>query len=289
MHMFNNSGQSCNAPSRMFVPRKLNEVAAIARARREDQGGRSRAPKAPRSALSSTDAVGQDPGADQEGHRRGRHAGRRRPGPARGRQQGLLRPPDDLRRRHQRHDDCARGDFRAGAHHPRRQGRGGRDPDRQRHTLRSRGLRLGGTVEHARKSPGRSAPATSTCTACRTDSRRRSAATSSRATAANGAATASRNTSRRRRSRATTPLKPALRLQYLRRRGGNPLRHCVFQSRRVGRATASAVAQRAKAEACPLFRLTLSKNGGHGASAPLLTRQFPTLGGCDPGIIRKSV
>src|SRR6266702_2811948 len=32
MHMFNNSGQSCNAPSRMIVPlSKMKEVAAIAK------------------------------------------------------------------------------------------------------------------------------------------------------------------------------------------------------------------------------------------------------------------
>ena len=31
MHMFNNTGQSCNAPSRMLVPRaRLDEAAAIA-------------------------------------------------------------------------------------------------------------------------------------------------------------------------------------------------------------------------------------------------------------------
>jgi aldehyde dehydrogenase (NAD+) len=45
MHMFNNSGQSCNAPSRMIVPlSKMKEVAADREGRRrQDQGGDPRA------------------------------------------------------------------------------------------------------------------------------------------------------------------------------------------------------------------------------------------------------
>jgi aldehyde dehydrogenase (NAD+) len=41
-HVFNNSGQSCNAPTRMIVPAaKMTEVKAIAKGRRrQDQGGR---------------------------------------------------------------------------------------------------------------------------------------------------------------------------------------------------------------------------------------------------------
>ncbi len=144
---------------------KMKEVAAIAKAvadktkagdpqrrRHHHRPGRQPHP------------VGQDPGADQEGHRRGRHARRRRPRPARGRQQGLLCPPDRLRRRHQRHDDRARGDLRTGADHHRRQGRSRRGQDRQRHAVRSRRLRLGRHRSRApRASAGRSAPATSTC------------------------------------------------------------------------------------------------------------------------------
>ena len=42
MHMFNNSGQSCNAPSRMIVPlSKMKEVAAIAKAVADNEGRRS--------------------------------------------------------------------------------------------------------------------------------------------------------------------------------------------------------------------------------------------------------
>ena len=55
------------------------------------------------------------------------------------------------------------------------------------------------------RSAARSAPATSTSTACRTTAPRRSAATSSPATAASGASSASRSISRSRRSPATTP------------------------------------------------------------------------------------
>ena len=124
MHMFNNSGQSCNAPSRMIVPlSKMKEVAAIAKARcRQDQGGRSPRRRHHHRSGRVAHPVGQDPGADQEGHRRRRNPGRRRSRSARGRQQGLLCPPDHLRRRHQRHDDRPRGNLRAGAHDPRRQG-----------------------------------------------------------------------------------------------------------------------------------------------------------------------
>ena len=107
MHMFNNSGQSCNAPSRMIVPlSKMKEVAAIAKARRrQDQGGRSARRRHHHRPGRLAHPVGQDPGADPQGHRGRCNAGGRRSGSAGGRQQGLLRPPDHLRRRHQRHDD----------------------------------------------------------------------------------------------------------------------------------------------------------------------------------------
>src|SRR5205823_2906621 len=61
-------------------------------------------------------------GADPQGHRGRCNACGRRSRSARGRQQGLLRAPDHLRRRHQRHDDRTRGNLRAGADDPRRQG-----------------------------------------------------------------------------------------------------------------------------------------------------------------------
>ena len=81
-----NSGQSCNAPTRMLVPRsRHDEAVAIAKATAEsitvgDPVGGDDADRAGR----ERGAVEQDPGPDPEGHRRGRHARDRRPGPPRG-------------------------------------------------------------------------------------------------------------------------------------------------------------------------------------------------------------
>lgn len=104
--MMVNSGQSCTAPSRMFVPAdKQDEVKAIAKAaaeryvvgdprEREDQAwtGRERGP------------VQQDPGPDPEGHRRRRRAGDRRRRPSGEPQPRLLRAAHRVRQRAQRHD-----------------------------------------------------------------------------------------------------------------------------------------------------------------------------------------
>ena len=153
-HVFNNSGQSCNAPTRMLVPpSKMKEVRRSPKAVADKT--KVGDPKAegttigPWSIAIQWDKI-QAP--DQEGHRRGRDARRRRPGPARGRQQGLLCAPDRVRRRDQRHDDRPRGDLRAGARHPRRQGRSRSGQDRQRHALRPRRLRL---RRHGRRAPTR--------------------------------------------------------------------------------------------------------------------------------------
>ena len=118
-------------------------------------------------------------------------------GPAGRPQQGLLRAPDGVRRCHQRHDDRARGDLRAGAVDHRLQGRGRRRAHRQRHALRPGRLRLVGRRGDARAAwRAACAPATSISTARPASVPRRSAATSSPATAANGAASASRSISR---------------------------------------------------------------------------------------------
>ena len=79
MHMFNNSGQSCNAPSRMIVPlSKMKEVAAIAKGVADKtKAGDPRAEGTTIGPAGVSHPVGQDPGADQEGHRRGRNAGGR--------------------------------------------------------------------------------------------------------------------------------------------------------------------------------------------------------------------
>ena len=82
---FNNSGQSCNAPTRMLVPRaRLDEAVAIAKETADatvvgdPQGEKTNARPG-----REQGAVREDPGADREGHRRGRRPRRRRPGPAR--------------------------------------------------------------------------------------------------------------------------------------------------------------------------------------------------------------
>ncbi len=67
MHMFTNSGQSCNAPSRMIVPlSKMKEVAAIAKGvadkiKAGDPACRGHQYRPRRQSR----AVGQDPGAHQ--------------------------------------------------------------------------------------------------------------------------------------------------------------------------------------------------------------------------------
>ncbi len=118
--MMGNSGQSCNAPTRMFVPAdRQDEVKAIAKAaaervvvgdvqRRRDttRPGGQRGP------------VQQDPAPDPGRHRRGRRAGDRWSRPAGEPQSRLFRPADGVRRRAQRHDHRARGNLRTGAVDP---------------------------------------------------------------------------------------------------------------------------------------------------------------------------
>ena len=142
--MMMNSGQSCNAPSRMLVPNsRKDEAVAVARGRRRAGEGRRSRRQVRDRAGGLEGAVRQDPGLDPEGHRRGRHGRRRRPGPAGRAGHRLLRQAHGVRQRHQRHDDRARGDLRAGAVHPRlRRPRPGAR-DRQRHRIRPGRLRFG--------------------------------------------------------------------------------------------------------------------------------------------------
>ena len=99
---FSNSGQSCDAPTRMFVPRdRHDEVAgdrqeAPPRAHRVGDPRRARDGSRPRR---QPGAVRQDPAPDRERHRRRRDARHRRPGPPGGPQSRLFRPADDVRRR----------------------------------------------------------------------------------------------------------------------------------------------------------------------------------------------
>ena len=124
MHMFNNSGQSCNAPSRMIVPlSKMKEVAAIAKGVADKtKAGDPRAEGTTIGPVVSRIQWDKIQALIKKGIDEGATLVAGGPGLPGGRQQGLLCPPDHLRRRHQRHDDRARGNLRAGADHHRRQG-----------------------------------------------------------------------------------------------------------------------------------------------------------------------
>ena len=160
-----NSGQSCNAPTRMLVPAQLHDQ-AVAIAKGVAEGLTVGPPFAEGTRIGpvvSEVAVEEDPAPDPEGHRRGRDARHRRARPARRARARLLRAADGVRERAQRHDDRARGDLRPGALDPAVPRRGGGDPHRQRHAVRPRRLRV---VEEprarARASPAGCAPARST-------------------------------------------------------------------------------------------------------------------------------
>ena len=156
MHMFNNSGQSCNAPSRMLVPlSKMKEVAAIAKGVADKtKAGDPRAEGTTIGPVVNRGQWDKIQALIQKGIDEGATLVAGGPGRPEGVNKGYLRPADGVRRRHQRHDDRARGDLRAGAVDPRRQGRRRRGQDRQRHALRPRRLRLG---RHASSVRARSA------------------------------------------------------------------------------------------------------------------------------------
>ena len=96
---FGNSGQSCDAPTRMLVPAgRHDEALAIAKTAAEkfkvgDPRNRRDAAWPGR----QPDPVRQDPAADRERHQGRRDAGHRRPRPSRTSQSRLLRAPDRVR------------------------------------------------------------------------------------------------------------------------------------------------------------------------------------------------
>ena len=200
-------GQSCNAPTRMLVPAR-----ADGRGRGDRRGGRrgrrsrrSRRPKRRVGPVVSEVAVRQDPGAHQEGHRRGRQARGRWPGRPEGLDNGYFVKPtvfshvtNDMTIAREEifgpvlviigykdDDDAVRiaNDTAYGLSGLRARGR------RPRPQRRASDPQLGTSTSTAR-------PATST---------HRSAATSSPATVASGASSVSRSFSRPRRSWATAP------------------------------------------------------------------------------------
>ena len=199
--MMLNTGQSCNAPSRMLVPSlRMAEVeqfatAALAKIKVGDplEATSDDGPAGERR------AVAQGAGADRDRHQGGRAAagGRRRA--SRRAAAWLLHQADHFQRRHEQHDRGARGDLRTGALHPALHRRGGGDTHRERHAVRALGLRVlrrpgaraRGGAPHPRRQRAPERRRVSTM-------RRPSAATSSLDSAGNGAPSVSRSTSRSR-------------------------------------------------------------------------------------------
>ena len=69
MHMYNNTGQSCNAPSRMLVPRaRLDEAAAIAARTRSERRGASRSTGTRSRTASSPCATARTSGTRDDAH-----------------------------------------------------------------------------------------------------------------------------------------------------------------------------------------------------------------------------
>ncbi len=84
--MMNNTGQSCNAPSRMLVPRKRLAAGRGDRSGRRGQGGRRRSGRSGDRHGSAVEraAVAPGAGADRAGHQGRRQGGLWRSGPSRG-------------------------------------------------------------------------------------------------------------------------------------------------------------------------------------------------------------
>ena len=214
MHMFNNSGQSCNAPTRMIVPlSKMKEVAAIAKGVADKtKAGDPRAEGTTIGPVVSRIQWDKIQALIKKGIEEGATLVAGGPGLPEGVNKGFYVRPTifaDVTNEM----TIAREEIFG----PVLTIIGAKDEAEAVKIANDTpyglaGYVTGDTVESARRVAGRSAPATSTCRACRTTAPRRSAATSSPATAANGANTASRNISRSRRSPATTPRKidPAL-------------------------------------------------------------------------------
>ncbi len=140
---FGNSGQSCDAPTRMLVPADRHDE-ALDIAKRAAEGFKVGNPRSEDTQLGPVVSRIQYDKVQrliEIGHRRGRHAGHWRAWPAGGPEPRLFHPPDRLRPCRPLDDHCPRGDLRArpvGAVLCRRRRR---RADRQRHGLWSRRLR----------------------------------------------------------------------------------------------------------------------------------------------------
>jgi aldehyde dehydrogenase (NAD+) len=123
-----NSGQSCNAPTRMLVPQqKMDEVIKIAKEAAEQTTVGSPDGNAQMGPVVSEVQFDKIQKLIQAGVDEGATLVTGGPGPARRAGQGLLRQADRVRQRHERDDDRQGRDLRAGGVHPglRQRGRGG--------------------------------------------------------------------------------------------------------------------------------------------------------------------
>ncbi len=143
LHMMNNTGQSCNAPSRMIVEASAYDAAVETAAEVANgvavgpasEDGRHIGPVVNESQWNKIQDLiqtGIDEGARLVAGGTGRPEGLNR---------GLLRPPDGLRGRHERDDRRARGDLRPRPVDHALRDRRGRRRDGQRHGLRADRLR----------------------------------------------------------------------------------------------------------------------------------------------------
>ena len=201
--IYYNSGQACNAASRLFVQAEIFDEVVEKLAEFASRGeGRPRA--RPRDAVRAADLRG----AARPRHRlhrlrarRGRRGGRRRHARQR-RERRLLRRPDPVHRRLRRDEDRPRGDLRPGAGRAAVRGPGGGRPARQRHRVRARRRPL--DARHLQRPQARRAAAgriASTSTPGAPATRRSpSAATRPRGSGARRATTTSTPTSRPSRS-----------------------------------------------------------------------------------------
>ncbi len=138
LHVFQNSGQSCNAPTRMLVPAaKMAAVEAIAKRVAETVVvGDPASDKTTVGPVVSKLQFERVEGYIEKGLAEGAHLITGGAGRPDGLAEGVLRQADDFLERAQRHDHRARGNIRSGAVHPAVPDRRGSGADCQRHALR---------------------------------------------------------------------------------------------------------------------------------------------------------
>ena len=155
---FSNSGQSCDAPTRMLVPAERHdealdiaaEVAAGLKVGDPREPGVDLGPVVSQTQFDKIQRLIEAGFGMERGLSPAARDGRRA-------QSRLLRSPDGLRRRRARHDDRARRSVWAGAGGDGVRGRGRGGADRQRHGLRTGSLCV--VVRHRPRARGRRAAA----------------------------------------------------------------------------------------------------------------------------------